>query len=1062
MIWRRLILSLSLCMVASFTLGAAYASAAVVWNLDIHHNETHLPSGGTGQYWLDVDNVGDAATQGLVTATLKLPNGIVGKGLSKSGSGIWTCPNIAGATTISCLTTKPIGRHVLNDDIVVVVDVAAGASGDRFARAEVSGGGAAKPATALELTQVGPDPAGFGIVEGSFKTDFYNRDGVTPVRKSGAHPDLAIFAFDFNTVSSPTPLKPEQKAASEPIRDLQVALPPGFLGNPTAVGECTPAELSFATCPRSSQVGRIDLRLIHFAGDETLSVSTGVFNMVHPRGSIADLAFTFTGIPVHINASLDPSKAYAITSSVSDINETLPPFHQKLTLWGVPADPIHDSERCHAGEELDTSSLCPTDTKARPFLTVPFQCESDNVTRLHHYDSWPHTGAFGPELEYRMPGRSVECDEPRFDPAVEVEPTGHQANTPTGLDVRIKVPQNENPNAPATPPVKRLTVSLPEGMSFSPSFADGLQSCGLAQMRLGTNEPIGCPDASRIGEVSLSSPLLPKPLEGSMYLAAQDDNPFGSLFALYLVLHDTEERGVLVKIPGRIDVDPVSGKIVTVFDETPQFPFDDLTLKFRSGPRAPLVSPPTCGEHRIGVEVTSWAQPDEVVDVSNAYKIGEGPNGTPCPPGNADKPFSPHFSAGTLNPTAGKYSPFVFRLDRDDSEQELRGVTAVLPDGLTAKLAGIPSCPDAVIASISTAAGAGRAEQANPACPAASQIGTVSAGLGAGPNPNYFPGRVFLAGPYKGAPLSLAIIAPGLAGPLDLGNVIVRTALRVDPTTAQVTAVSDPFPTILQGVILRVRDVRLRVDRPETTLNPTNCSPMAVKGLVSGTAGGLFSSSQPFQVGDCASLGFAPKLALRFSGGTKRGALPKLRATLKMPKGGANIAHASVALPHSIFLEQGHIATVCTRVQFAAEKCPARSIYGSAVAKTPLFSKPLEGPVYLRSSDNPLPDLVAKLRGPVLQPIEIDLVGRIDSVNQGLRTTFDTVPDAPVDSFTLNMLGGKRGLLVYSTNVCRSMQRATAKFKAQNGARKTLHPKLLTSCSKGAKGKRLSGGPGRH
>jgi hypothetical protein len=1047
---RRVTLAIFLCLASFAALGAAPALAAPVWNLDIHHNETNFPPGGTAQYWLDVDNVGPDASAGPVTVVLKLPSGITGK--TGSGSG-WTCPGVAGASTITCTMSNPIERHTLNDSLVVVVNVAAGISGDRFASAEVKGGSAAKPASAFELTHIDSEPAGFGIVEGSFKADFYEADGLTPVRASGTHPDLASFAFDFNSISAPTALKPEQKSESETIRDLQVDLPPGFLGNPTAVGECTPAELSFANCPLSSQVGRVDLRIYPIGAEPTVSVTAGVYNMVHPRGSVTDLAFTFTGIPVHIKASLDPANHYAIKTTVSDINETLPPFHQKLTLWGVPADHSHDSERCHlnGSEILEPESFCPTDAPMKPFLTVPFQCETDNVMRLHHYDSWQHTGVFGPEIDYPMPEMFNECDKLRFEPDVEIEPTGKQANSPTGLDVHIKVAQNENPAAPATPPVKRVKVTLPEGMSFSPSFADGLQSCAPAQMKLGTSEPVSCPDASRIGEVSLSSPLLPKPLEGSMFLAAQGDNPFGSLFALYLVLHDTEERGVLVKVPGKIDVDPSTGQITTTFDETPQFPFDDLALKFRSGPRAPLVNPPTCGTQMIGVEVASWTQPTKPVETSNAYEVSEGPNGTPCPSDIAHRPFSPQMNAGTLNPSAGAYSPFVFRLARQDQEQELSSVTTTLPEGLTAKIAGIPPCPGAAIASISTQQGAGAGEQSNPACPVASQVGTLSAGLGAGPGPNYFPGKVYLAGPYKGAPLSLAIVAPGLAGPFDLGNVVVRAALRVDPSTAQVTAVSDPFPTILQGVILRVRDVRLRVDRPQTTLNPTDCSPMAVRGLIGGLGGALFSASNPFQVGDCGSLGFRPSLALRLFGGTKRGAYPKLRATLRMAQGGANIARASVALPHSEFLEQGHIRTVCTRVQFAADQCPAASVYGSAVAKTPLFSTPLEGPVYLRSSSNLLPDMVAKLKGPASQPIEIDLVGRIDSVKGGIRNTFDVVPDAPVETFTLELLGGKKGLLVNSTNLCKGTHKATAKFSGQNGKAIVLHPKVQNACGKKAK-----------
>jgi hypothetical protein len=1058
--------TLALCFLGVFV---ASASAAPVWNLDIHHNETHFPPGGEGQYWFDINNVGDADTSGLIRMTINLPPGVTRRAvmLFPDVNGPfptipWSCPGKAGASTVSCTTTGVVPRHILSRALVLAVNIAPEAEGTLLTTATVEGGGASAAAVAEEPAQVSSQPAGFGIVADSFTPDFFQSDGLTREREAGAHPDLLTVPFDFNS-NVPNPALPGIKRESESIRDLNVDLPPGFVGNPTAVGECTQAQFTLNACPLSSQVGRDDLIVFPLSGTdpdgEHFPLTTSVYNLSHPRGVITDLAFAFAGNPVHIKASLDPANHYAITSLSPNINETLPPYNQTITLWGVPADHSHDAERCfdHFGFGQSTSKECTTDATPKPFISLPSQCDSDNVFRLHHYDSWENPGVFsGPEIDYTLPGKMMSCDKPRFDPEVEIETTGKQANTPTGLDVHVKIAQNENPNALATPPVKRFTVRLPEGMSFSPSFADGLKSCTLAQMQLGTNNPIECPDASRIGEVSLHTPLLPKSAEGSMYLAAQGDNPFGSTFALLLVLHDTEERGALIKIPGRIEVEEQTGQITTVFNDTPQFPFDDMTLKFRSGPRAPLVSPPTCGTQTIGVEVASYAQPQNPVDASNHYEVTEGPNGTPCPPDSAHRSFHPSFSGGTLNPVAGAYSPFLFRLSRDDSEQELSQVTTTLPEGLVAKIAGIPACPNQSIASISTALGTGRAELAHPACPAASQIGTVSAGLGAGPGPNYFDGKVYLAGPYKGAPLSLAIVAPGLAGPFDLGNVVVRAALYVNPDTTQVRAVSDPFPTILHGVILRVRDVRLRVDRPNTTINPTNCAQKQVKGAITGVGGSLqstaddslFQASSPFQVGSCSDLPFKPKLDLRLFGGTHRGSHPQLKATVAFPAGGANTAAASVALPHSEFLDQGHIGTVCTRVQFAAEACPQASIYGTVSAKTPLLDEELHGNIYLRSSSHQLPDLVAAFRG---GRIDANLVGRIDSVNGGIRNTFEFVPDVPVTQASFNFFGGSKGLLVNSRDICKAPAKATAKFTGQNGAALTLHPALKSACAKAKK-----------
>jgi hypothetical protein len=1052
---RRLITLSVLALSALGLLGAGQASAAPVWNLDLHHNQTHFPPGGVGELWFDTSNIGDTETSGPITVSLSLPPGLARKTVIPYGGGnlqavTWSCPGKAGASSVICTTSGTIRRHSVSRGLVVVVDVAPEAEGPLVATAKIEGGGAVKAATTVEPIQIDPEPAGFGIVAESFLPDFFQADESTPEREAGAHPDLFTVPFDFNSNLFDPVNRPTLVREAESIRDLHVDLPPGFIGNPSAVGECTQAAFSAGECPRSSLVGRDDLIVFPSSAgeEEILALSAPVYNLSHPRGVISDLAFEVATNPLHIKVTLDAANRYAVTSTTPVINEALPPYTQKLTLWGVPADHSHDSEGCSAGQIIGTGSECPTDATPRPFLSIPSQCEEDNSFRLHHYDSWQHKNVFGPDINYTMPGLITDCDKPRFEPDVEIEPTGKQANTPTGLDVHVKIAQNENPNALATPPVKRFTVRLPEGMSFSPSFADGLSSCTLAQMQLGNNDPVQCPDASRIGEVSLHTPLLPKAAEGSMYLAAQGDNPFYSTYALLLVIHDTEERGALIKIPGKIEVDETTGQITTVFNDTPQFPFDDLTLKFRSGPRAPLVSPPTCGKQTIGVEVASYAQPQKPVDASNHYFVTEGPNGTPCPPDSARRSFHPSFSGGTLNPVAGAYSPFLFRLSRSDDEQELSQVTTTLPEGLVAKIAGVPSCPNQSIASISTALGTGRAELAHPACPAASQIGTVSAGLGAGPGPNYFDGKVYLAGPYKGAPLSLAIVAPGLAGPFDLGNVVVRAALYVNPDTTQVRAVSDPFPTILHGVILRVRDVRLRVDRPNTTINPTSCARKSVDGAISGTGGAIFNAQSPFQVGNCASLPFKPKLDLRLFGGTHRGSHPQLKATVAFPAGGANTAAASVALPHSEFLDQGHIGTVCTRVQFAAEACPQASIYGTVSAKTPLLDEELKGNIYLRSSSHQLPDLVAAFRG---GRIDANLVGRIDSVNGGIRNTFEFVPDVPVTQASFNFFGGSKGLLVNSRDICKAPAKATAKFTGQNGAALTLHPALKSACAKAKK-----------
>jgi hypothetical protein len=1053
---RRLLILTGICLAALVgSTGSAASLTLPTWKLEIHHRETNFPPGGTGEYWFNVTNTGDFPTFGPVTLTADLPEGLTLNKVRWSATEppiLWSCPDAdPGDTTVTCTTEQQIQPHSVAGGLVITVDVAPDAGGIVTTTASVEGGGVAEAATDAEPTTISSGPAGFGITPGSFAADFFKGGEKTPERQAGAHPEVATFAFDFNSIPNPSaawPDVPYLKAPDEPVRDLEVTLPPGFVGNPTAVSECRPGQLGENACPRSSQVGRMDLSTAPTQVNElqqSMIFHKPVYNMVHPRGAIVDLAFSVQGNPVHIRASLDPTHRYAIKTTVSDINETLPVFDQKLTLWGVPADHSHDWERCTEVGSIAylATSPCPTDREPRPFLTVPQQCGVGHSISLARYDSWVHRGVFGPELK-TQPFQVTGCEKPRFEPDVALNPTGKAANTPTGLDVEVKVPQNENPNGLATPPVKEFTVTFPEGMTVSPSFADGLTGCAPAQIGLGTNDADACPGSSRIGDVELSTPLLPQPLVGSMYLSGQKDNPFGSTFGLYLVVHDEEERGILVKIPGRLDLDQGTGRITTSFDDIPQFPVENFTLGFRSGPRAPLVSPPTCGKHTIGVNVASWAQPDNPVDVSNTYDVSEGPNGTPCIGDSNGRPFAPKMDAGVTNPVAGAHSPFVFRLTREDAEQELDRVETTLPRGLLARIADVTDCPEAALASISSAEETGRAELANPACPASSQIGTVNVGMGAGPGPNYFPGKTYLAGPYKGAPLSLAVVVPAIAGPFDLGTEVVRVALHVDPETAQVRAVSDPLPTILHGVLLRVRDIRVKMDRPQTIVNPTSCKTTSVHGRITALSGATALLENPFGLGECASLGFKPKLSLRLKGGTHRGDYPALSATLTARKGDANIGRAAVTLPHSEFLAQEHIGTVCTRVQYAADACPAGSVYGYARATSPLLGEPLAGPVYLRSSNNPLPDLVASLDGRV----HLDLVGRIDSVHGGIRTTFLTVPDAPVTRFTLRMKGGKKSLLVNSRNLCGTPGRAKVRMEAHNGRVSRATPVLSTGCKK--------------
>jgi hypothetical protein len=896
--------------------------------------------------------------------------------------------------------------------------------------------------------------------------------------QAGAH-------SDFTTTFS---LKGDPEHSGAPYATterLRFDLPPGLAGDPAAFPKCTaqqlmtsvqpfPPELEEESCPIDSQVGISQVTVYSAQGALNGSFSEPLYNMASPGGDVvARLGFVALFVPTIIDVRLDPETGYGLTASLEGLSSAETVAATTTTLWGDPTDPNHDPQRitpyeavecngtpCTApGEEPRKSGLAPT-----PFISAPTRCGAAGTATMEaaSYALPESPSILSAPLLPALSG----CALLDFSPKISLEPTTTQAESPSGMEVKLTLPQQglDHPNLLAEAHLKKAVVKLPEGMSLNPAAATGLGACaetqiGLASagppIRFNAAEP-SCPNSSKVGTAEIKTPLLPEPIPASLYLAAPNDNPFGTLLAGYLV---AKGQGVLMKVAGRFDADPSTGRITATFAENPQQPFSDLKLHFKGGPHGVLITPPACGSYGIESKLSPWSAADpenptpaETASSTEAFPISSGPGGGPCPSGK----FDPSLEAWTTKPLAATYSPFVLRLVREDGSQRFSDLSVTLPPGLVGKLAGIPPCPQAAIeaAKARSGLGQGAAELSSPSCPAESQVGTVIAGAGAGPDPFFVQtGRAYLAGPYEGAPLSLVVVTPALAGPFDLGNVVVQATLRINPETAQVTAVSDPLPTTLHGIPLDLRDVRVLLDRPDFVLNPTNCEPMSVDATVSGSGGASAAVSSRFQVGGCGELGFAPKLGTRLFGKTHRGAHPRFRSVLRMPKHGANIARAAVSLPHSEFLDQGHLNNICTRVQFAegggnGEKCPAASIYGHAKAWSPLLERPLEGPVYLRSNPaHKLPDLVAALKGPASQPIEVDLDGRIDhSFSGGIRTTFEVVPDAPVSRFVLEMQGGRKGLLVNSENLCAGVHDVTANFRAQNGKQVTLKSPLRSAC----------------
>ncbi len=846
------------------------------------------------------------------------------------------------------------------------------------------------------------------------------------------------------------------------LKTIRVDLPKGLSVNPQATPQCAVGEGQHpdsTTCPLGALVGESKVIVSDLLG-LPVPLDVPVYNVVPNQGEPARFGFSLLGTDVYLEANIAWDGDYHEGFTIHAVN---------LEEEGLPVGPAGVllkvrllKNRLVFNGRAGDGSFITTPTTCNDPAQSPFEHVYSTYLRADSYEEPdPAFPAGSPLIESPLPPGTMprECNTIPFGPSVGVEPGTAQTDSPAGAKVTVNVPFEPNPGTQAQSYLRTAKVALAQGMGLNPSAANGLVACTDAQLGKGTTAPVACPPASKVGTVAIDTPPLPDgSLNGNVYLGQQlsRDPTSGDEYRIF-VDAESSRYGISVRLIGNVSADPQTGQLTTTFAENPQVPFSSFRLQFDGGPKAPLTSPGICGPNTTTSQMTPWSG-NAAATPSGGFVLSSAPGGGPCAKTLGDRPFAPSFAARSTNSKGGAFTHFVVNVGRSDGNQELKGIDVDLPPGLSAKLAGVRYCPRAALAA--AAANAGAAEAADSSCPKSSLVGSASVTVGSGPEPFHINnGKAFLSGPYHGAPLSLAVITPATAGPFDLGSVVVRVALFVDPESAQVHAVSDPVPHVFGGATLDVRSVVVRIDRDKFSLNPTNCSPLAVGGTLHGGGGNpvdpaAFTSrsvSVPFQVNDCEKLDFKPKLYMRVFGGTRRAKSPKLRATLIARSGDANIGRAAVTLPKPLFLEQASLANVCTRVQFAANDCPKSSIYGYATAETPLLDGPLKGPVYLRSSNNELPDMVAALRGQV----EIDLAGRIDSVKGRIRTTFGTVPDVPVSKFTLTVRGGKkkRGLLVNSTNLCARKYRVIAKFKAQNGKRSNQRPKLRAPC-KGKKGKR--------
>jgi hypothetical protein len=932
--------------------------------------------------------------------------------------------------------------------------------------------------------------------------------------QAGGHPP---FGFDQYIVRHETiPVAPGVvlEPLIEPFKDRvlkteRVDLPPGFTENPQSSPKCSQEDFEaigeipgsggtkfghVPKCAADTIVGREEVWLVVNTGGVVEVPPPAPPGNFLPKGAvIPPLAEKGTRVSVY-NIEPDPgeparlgfvigfSKVIVLEGAVAWESD----FHEYFT--------IHLPEPSIGVSTLRSRLLAFGQSGDGTHITTPTTCFNPNDLP-HLYSTWFRGESWGqpnptfPEgstpFEGKLPPGVMPtgCERVPFDPAVGVDPGTEAVDSPSAATVtttlpfdpakeggEVRVNGKGETEGVSQSHVRKAEITLPEGMGLNPSGAQGLQACADSQFKKGVRDYNNeCPPGSNIGTVEVDSPPLAETLKGNVYVGTQNsrDPESGEEFRILLEAK-SEHEGIDARLVGKVKADAKTGQLTAVITDQltgqfagklpeglPQVPFESIRVHF-DGAKAVLTAPPICVTEGTS-HFEPWARPGENKPVNSAVSVTKDPTGGDCPKTMAERKFAPTYKATTDSTTGGSYSPFHVHITRKDGEQELKVVDVTLPKGLTGKLAGIPYCPEDVIAAAATKSGT--AEIASPSCSDKSFLGTAETVSGTGDHPLKLAGNVYLAGPYKGAPVSLVVTTPAVAGPFDLGTVVVRVALNVNPETAQVNAVSDVIPDVFGGVKLDLRSIDLNVYRDKFMLNPTNCAAQATTGAIKGgganpTDPAAFSSyavNDPFQATACNKLGFKPKLQVNLFGPTKRAKNPRLKAVLTAKKGQANIARTAVTMPHSLFLDQSHIGTVCTRPQLASHTCPAASVYGKAWAKSPLLSGKLAGKVYLVSSNHKLPDLLVDLRGQV----EIYLRGVISSKRGGLKTVFNNVPDVPVSKFVLNMKGGKKSLLVNSTNTCAKTQRAVVKMKGQNGKKANNNRQKLkiNSCGKHKKGK---------
>jgi hypothetical protein len=1079
--------------ISSLTALAGSSSAFAAspwWHLTIGSRPTNLAPGGKGNLVLTAINVGDAPAGGAagpVTILDTVPAGLTA--LSATATAV-NGGNSDGPVNCS-LKARPLvacsfaGVLPPYDQIEVVVTVGVGEGTEGGVRDElaVSGGGAPAAQLARPLT-ISEELTPFGVEDYELSNE---EPGGIPATQAGSHPFQQTTTIVLNQRNAPA------EEAPAPPKDLSFRWPPGLVGNPTALpARCTlgqfltvlpvsagqnggPPRAAGPDCPLGAVVGvaTVDYHLPNYVLPRRVErVSDALYSVDPSFGEPARFGFQSPAGPVLIDPAVRSAAGadYGITVTAANLTEIPEFISSRVTVWGVPGDPRHDSVRgpdCLAaahGEEFQSGQpfICRSLGQVHPpaFLTLPTVCSGGPLQTSVEADSWLQPAVVLTTLGAPM-ATLDGCNRPSFSPTISAEPTTDKASAPSGLDFNLNFHDEGliDGEGLAQSQLNKAVVTLPEGFTINPSAGAGLGGCTLADYARETLTSLpgaGCPDDSKLGTVEIETPLLTQTIKGSLFIAQPHENPFNSLVALYIVARNPE-TGILIRLAGKVTPDPVTGQLVTTFENNPQLPFDHFNLHFREGQQAPLISPSVCGTYTTRARLTPWSEPSASLTDTSSFTITKGFDGGACPSGGVP-PFHPGIQSGTVNNNAGAFSPFYLHLTRTDGEQEISGFSTNLPPGLTGSLTGIPFCGEAAIAAARTRTG--REEEASPSCPASSQVGHTLVGTGVGAVLAYVPGKVYLAGPFHGAPFSLVAVTSAVVGPFDLGTVVLRFGLSIDPYTAQVSVSptsSEPIPTIIDGIVTHVRDIRVYVERPGNapfTLNPTSCAAMSIGSTLTANEGGSATVTSPFQAASCANLKFAPRFAVSTSGKTSKANGASLHVSLTYPTAPtgtyANIAKVKVELPKQLPSRLTTLQKACTATQFESNPagCPSPSVIGTAKAVVPNIPEPLTGPVYFVShGGEAFPSLEVVLQG---YGVKVILVGATFISKAGITsTTFKAVPDNPVTSFELTLPQGPYSALAANGNLCTQKLVMPADFTGQNGATFNQNtPVGVTGCAK--------------